>query len=179
MTKRPGGAAAVASRSAVGAARMIDLKLAGVALAMLAAGAGPAAAQEPVAGCTGPASPIRLFVDVQGVRSDRGQIAVTLYADDRKRFLAKKGSLYTGRVASQTSLTRVCIHLPAPGIYALAVYHDEDGNQRFNRNVIGFPAEAYGFSNNPGTLFGLPSFSSVRFTVSATDTETTVKLKYP
>ena len=132
-----------------------------------------------MADCTGPASPIRLFVDVEGVRSDRGQIAVTLYADDRKQFLAKKGSLYTGRVASRTPMTRVCIHLPAPGTYALAVYHDEDGNQRFNRTGIGFPAEAYGFSNNPGTLFGLPSFSSVRFTVSGTDKVTTIKLKYP
>lgn len=157
---------------------MIDVKMAGVALAMLVAGA-PAAAEEPVDGCTGPASPIRLFVDVQGVRSEHGQIAVTLYADDRKRFLAKNGSLYTGRVASRMPVTRVCIHLPASGTYALAVYHDEDGNQRFNRTGIGFPAEAYGFSNNPGTFFGLPSFSSVRFTVSETDKETTVKLKYP
>jgi uncharacterized protein (DUF2141 family) len=158
---------------------MIDMKLAGVALAMLVAGVAPAAAQVPVADCTGPASPIRLFVDVEGLRSDRGQIAVTLYADDRKRFLAMKGSLYTGRVASRAPVTRVCIYLPAAGTYALAVYHDEDGNQRFNRSVIGFPAEAYGFSNNPGTLFGLPSFSSVRITVSASDEETKIKLKYP
>jgi uncharacterized protein (DUF2141 family) len=158
---------------------MIDLKSAGGALALLVAGAAPAAAEEPVADCTGPASPIRLFVDVQGVRSDRGQIAVTLYADDHKRFLAKKGSLYTGRVTSRTGTTRVCIHLPALGTYALAVYHDADGNQRFNRSIIGFPAEAYGFSNNPSTLFGLPSFSSVRITVSATNQETTIKLKYP
>jgi uncharacterized protein (DUF2141 family) len=158
---------------------MINMKLAGVALAMLVAGVAPAAAQEPVGDCTGPASPIRLFVEVQGVRSDHGQIAVTLYADDPRRFLAKKGSLYTGRVASRAPATRVCIYLPAAGTYALAVYHDEDSNQRFNRTTLGFPAEAYGFSNNPGTLFGLPSFSSVRITVSATDEETKIKLKYP
>ena len=130
-------------------------------------------------GCTGTASPTRLYVRVEGVQAAQGLIAVTLYADDSSRFLAHRGSLYVGRVPARTPMTRVCIHLPRPGTYALAVYHDADANRRFNRTGVGMPAEAFGFSNNPPTLFGLPRFSSVRIEVPRTNMQTTIRLVYP
>lgn len=130
-------------------------------------------------GCTGPMSATRLNVTVSNVRSSRGLIAVSLYADDRRRFLAKRGSLYVGRVPAQAGVTRMCIHLPSTGVYGLAVYHDEDGNRSFKRSGIGLPAEGYAFSNNAPTLFGLPSFGQVRLSVPRSGFETGVKLKYP
>ena len=62
-------------------------------LALLASGG--ATAQQP--DCTGHEGPVRLYVDVEGVRKAEGLIAVTLYVDDSRRFLAKRGSLYVGR----------------------------------------------------------------------------------
>src|SRR4051794_26294295 len=93
-----------------------------VVAALCAASA--AAAEEP--DCTGHKGPLRLYVNVEGVRSDKGLVAVTLYADDSSRFLAHHGSLYVGRVPAKAPTTRVCIYVPAPGVYALAVYHDAD-----------------------------------------------------
>ena len=129
--------------------------------------------------CTGPESPVRLFVNVENVQAERGLIAVTLYADDSSRFLARRGALYVGRVPARTPATRVCIHLPSTGTYAIAVYHDADANRSFNRTGIGLPEEGFGFSNNPGTLFGLPSFRSVRLAVARNDMQTTVRIRYP
>ena len=137
----------------------------------------PAAAQQP--DCTGPPSQIRLHVRVENVRDARGLIAVTLYADDSRRFLARRGSLYVGRVAAQAPVTRLCIHLPSTGIYGLAVYHDADGNRSFNRNRLGMPAEGVGFSNNPALLFGIPRFRSVRLNVPRSGLQATVRLRYP
>jgi uncharacterized protein (DUF2141 family) len=135
---------------------------------------------QPVAdSCNGPAGEVRLLVDVQGVRTSQGLVAVTLYADDSKKFLAKRGSLYVGRAPARAGVTRVCLNLPRPGIYAVAVYHDADGNRHFNRSTFGLPAEAYGFSNNPGTFFGIPHFASVRFPAHAPETTIGVRLKYP
>jgi uncharacterized protein (DUF2141 family) len=144
--------------------------------ALALAAAGKAAAQE---SCTGPTSAVRLYVTVDGVRSSQGLIAVTLYADDSRRFLARRGSFYVGRVPARAGTTRVCIHLPGPGTYALAVYHDADGNRSFNRSGIGLPAEGYGFSNNAPAIFGLPSFRRVRIAVPRTDMGTTIRLRYP
>lgn len=147
-----------------------------LALSLLFGFAAPAAAQE---GCTGKPSDTRLFVNVSNVRNGNGLVAVTLYADDRSKFLAKRGSLYVGRVPAHAGTTRVCIHLPRPGTYALAVYHDEDADRKLKRKGIGLPAEGYGFSNNAPTMFSLPAFRAVRFGAPRDNMETNVRLKYP
>ena len=152
---------------------MIGLRstLAGIILS----GAGAAAAQD----CTGTPSPIRLHVNVENVRSSDGLIAVTLSADDRSRFLARRGSLYVGRVPARAGTTRVCIHLPSTGVWALGVYHDADGNRSFTRSGLGLPREGYGFSNNAPAFAGLPSFRRVRLSVPRNDMTTSVRLRYP
>ena len=138
-----------------------------------------ASTQTPPAGCTGPASDTWLTVTATGLRNGSGQLAITLYEDDPRKFLAHHGSLYVGRVQAVAGTTRGCIFIPRPGVYALALYHDENGNQKFDRTSIGFPAEGYGFSNNPPTLVGLPSFRSVRLNIPRTGLATTVQMKYP
>jgi uncharacterized protein (DUF2141 family) len=139
-----------------------------------AAGGGAAAAA-----CTGHPGNVRLYVDVQNVRSNQGLIAVTLYADDSGRFLAHRGALYVGRVPAREGTTRVCIWVPTPGIWAIATYHDENANRKYDRNTFGLPKEGAGFSNNPPTFLGLPSFQRVRFPVHAPETEIRIRLKYP
>ena len=144
------------------------------ALALLGAVAAPA--QEP---CTGPQSPVKLYVDVEGVRSSEGLIAVTLYADDQKKFLAHHGSLYVGRVPAQSGTTSVCIHVPRTGVYALAVYHDVNANRRYDRSDVGLPEEPYGFSNNPKVFLGMPAWNSVRLKVPQSGTHTAITLRHP
>jgi uncharacterized protein (DUF2141 family) len=141
--------------------------------------ASPALAQAAPAGCTGTPSATWINVVVDGVRSSRGLMAVTLYADNSRKFLVKHGSVYVGRSTAQAGTTRTCIFLPQPGTWALALYHNENGNQSFDRSGIGLPAEGYGFSNNPATLVGLPTFRSVRLAVPRTGMTARIHLKYP
>jgi uncharacterized protein (DUF2141 family) len=138
--------------------------------------ASAAAAEEPE--CTGHKGPLKLYVNVHGVRSNQGLIAVTLYADDSSKFLMHHGSLYVGRVPAMAPATRVCIYVPAPGVYALAVYHDANANRKFDRTGIGLPDEGFGFSNDPPVFLGMPSFKRVRISVPRTDLSTSVKLRY-
>jgi uncharacterized protein (DUF2141 family) len=133
----------------------------------------------PPAGCTGTPSSSWLNVVVEGVRNATGQIAVTLYADDSRKFLAHHGSLYVGRVDARSGSTRACIFVPQPGVYALALYHDENANREFDRSGLGLPVEGFGFSNNPATLAGLPSFRSVRLNVPRSNLTTRVQMRYP
>ena len=153
-------------------------------VALLAASAagilgGPAGAKTGApAGCTGTASAVWLSVKVDSVRNGNGQIAITLYPDDSGKFLAKGGALAVGRVKAVSGTTRGCIFLPAAGTYALALYHDENANEKLDRNGI-LPTEGYGFTNNPSTMAGLPSFRSVRLKVPKTGLTTQIKLTYP
>ena len=154
---------------------------AGVALAALFANDAAFSQDRPAAAdsesCGGPPSATRLFVVVTNIASAEGLIAVTLYPDDRSRFLARRGSLYVVRAPARSPSVRVCVHLPAPGNYAIGVYHDANSSRRFDRTGIGLPAEDYGFSNNPAVLLGLPSFRSVRFSVTADEQEIAVRLR--
>jgi uncharacterized protein (DUF2141 family) len=133
----------------------------------------------PPPGCTGPASATWLNVVASGLHSGNGLLAVTLYADIPSKFLAHHGSLYVGRVTAHAGTTQACIFVPQPGVYAIALYHDENANQKFDRTMIGLPAEGYGFSNNPPTLVGLPSFRSVRLNIPRSGLTTRVTMKYP
>jgi uncharacterized protein (DUF2141 family) len=146
---------------------------------ILMAAATPAMAQGAPAGCTGPVSPHWINVVVEGVRNDSGQIAITLYADDSSKFLVKHGSLYVGRTKAVAGTTNTCIYLPKNGVWALALYHDENANEKFDLTSFKMPAEGYGFSNNPPTLLGLPTFNSVRINIARDGMTSHIRMKYP
>ena len=139
--------------------------------------AAPAIAAPP---CLGPQSNVWVTVTVDGVRNANGQVTTTIYADIPDKFLIKNGSLYVVRTPTVAGATRFCVFLPQTGVYAIAVYHDEDNSGTINRSgVLGIPTEGFGFSNNPPTLASLPTFRSVRISIPRTNLATTIHLKYP
>jgi len=137
----------------------------------------PALAAPP---CLGPQSNVWIWLTVDGVRNANGQVTTTIYADNPDRFLIKNGSLYVVRTPTVVNATRFCVFVPQTGVYAIAVYHDEDNSGTINRSgVLGIPTEGFGFSNNPPTLASLPTFRSVRISIPRTNLATTIHLKYP
>ncbi len=162
------------SRAAVWSAALLATVVSGSSTTAMAQ-----AAPAPPPGCTGTPSSTWISVIADGLRNGDGQLAVTLYADDSKRFLAKHGSLYVGRIDVEAGTTRGCIFVPDAGVYAIVLYHDQNANQKFDRNILGLPTEGYGFSNNPSTFAGLPAFRSVRLNISRTGLVTRVHMKYP
>jgi uncharacterized protein (DUF2141 family) len=158
--------------------RAAIIALVAVLSAASTASADPQTAAPPP-GCSGPANGTWLNVVASGLRSGSGQLAVTIYQDIPGKFLVHHGAIWVGRFNANSGTTSGCILVPSPGVYALALYHDENGNQKFDRTGIGLPAEGYGFSNNPGTFAGLPSFRSVRLSVPRSGLTTRVTMKYP
>lgn len=153
----------------------MKVRLATIALAVGGAIAAPAVAAE---GCEGirSATSAKLSIQITGVRTAKGEVAVTLYPDDKRRFLAKGGKL--ARIRTKAQLTTNACFWVAPGSYALAVYHDANGDRDFNRTLVGLPAEGFGFSNNPETKVGLPPLSSARFSVGAGERALSVQMRY-
>lgn len=121
---------------------------------------------------------VKLTVHNVGLRSAAGEVAVTVYPDDPRRFLAHHGKLLRARVPAVLPVTSACFWVQ-PGVYAVAVYHDQNGNHDFDRNAIGMPVEGYGFSNDAPTRFSLPAFDTVRFRVPPTGQTIRVKMRYP
>ncbi len=116
----------------------------------------------------------KLVLEATAMHNAVGQVAFTVYPDDKSRFLSKGGKLVRARVSA--AAPRACFWLK-PGYYAIAQYHDENSDHNFNRTLFA-PKEGFGFSNDAPTSIGLPSFDSARFALSAGGTVVRMKMRY-
>lgn len=60
----------------------------------------------------------------------------------------------------------------APGEYAVVVHHDENCNDKLDKNVLGVPLEGYCFSNNVKARLVPPKFKYVKFTLGTSFSQT-------
>ncbi|WNO54066.1 DUF2141 domain-containing protein [Stakelama saccharophila] len=130
------------------------------------------------AGCTGRSGggAVKLNVVASGLRDAKGEVAFTIYPDDRSRFLASHGKLLRARVPARAPVTRACFWLK-PGHYAAAIYHDANADHDFNRTLFSIK-EGFGFSNDAPTTLGLPSFADARFPVAQNGGTITIRMRY-
>lgn len=123
-------------------------------------------------------SQVRLQIQVSRMRSPDGSINVTIYPDDSAHFLDGKYKIARQIFPVVRPLTMLCLVLPAPGYYAVALFHDENENRHFDTNFLGIPVEGYGFSNNPRLTLGPPPLKEARFSVHAGDNPISIGLTY-
>ncbi len=123
-------------------------------------------------------APASIEVMVENVRSSNGLITAVLYSDDPEGFLKKGKRVDRVRVDAQAGETLLCLEAPTAGRYTVAIYHDENGNKKFDRNFIGIPSEGYGFSNNPGFRFGKPDQEETLFSVESGMTKVRISVLY-
>jgi uncharacterized protein (DUF2141 family) len=147
-----------------------------VLLAGLAMTPAPARAQ---ATCQGEPSDTKLHVIVEGVKEAKGLMTATLYGDDPAKFLKSKGELKVWREPAKAPATDMCLWLPGPGTYAVAIYHDNKSAMRFTKGALGMPNQGYGFSRNPRIFLGPPGLKSASFQAAAGETTEHIKLRYP
>jgi len=130
-----------------------------VAFALLLA----AAAMPPWAHAQDAAKADGIKVEVTGFRNDKGQLGCSLWPgaagfprDDSHILRHVWAKIQGGRGD--------CVFAGVPaGDYAVTLFHDENGNGKFDSNFIGYPLEGYGFSNNVVPRFKAPSFDETKF----------------
>lgn len=151
--------------------------LAGACAAWLALAPLPAAAAQGE-GCLGD-GPTTIKVTVEKVRSSKGLITAVLYDDNPKTFLKSGARIDRIRVDASEGETELCLNAPAAGrSYAVALYHDENGNTEFDTDFLGIPTEGYGFSQNPGFRFGKPDIEETLFSIAAEQVDLRISILY-
>ncbi len=104
-------------------------------------------------------------VTITGIENTDGIVQIGLY--NHKSSFPIHGKETQGvsvTPANTVSLTYTFENLP-DGTYAIAVWHDENNNQKMDKNFFGVPKEKYGFSKNIYGTFGPPDFEDVSFRV--------------
>ncbi|WP_139135269.1 DUF2141 domain-containing protein [Roseivirga sp. 4D4] len=103
-----------------------------------------------------------LEVNISGIKSVKGKLGLCLITDKRE-FLGDCSYYREFEVNQKTLL--LALEGIKPNDYAITIYHDANSNGKLDTNFLGLPKERYGFSNNPRTTFGPPSFEKCLFTL--------------
>ena len=114
-------------------------------------------------------------VTVNNVKAG-GVLNVELY-DDPEHFLFKKGRKRKVRVPAAEGPQIVCMNLDRPGTYAVAVYHDRDGDRKLKKQWNLLPSEPFGLSNNPDNPDSFPKFRDSAFTTNSRGADIVVNLR--
>lgn len=120
-------------------------------------------------------------VTIEGIASTDGLIYASLFrsADgfpgERERAIANQS--VPASDSSNGTLVLKFFEIPA-GTFAISIMHDANANGKLDANFMGIPSEDYGFSQNPNSLFGPPSFDKAAAPLAAGETQQlTIKLK--
>ena len=144
-----------------------------VAVPMLLA-AGPALRSSPDLGKTegrcrpGESGPA-LLVEVTGMKDRTGNLKLEVYPATDQDFLADDNVLVAAdktfrrvEVATpQSGAVVLCVRIPGPGTYAVAVLHDRNMDRRFSWKIDGI-----GFSANPKLGWSKPKARASRVVVN-------------
>ena len=121
-----------------------------------------------------------LTVRVTGARNAKGKIRVALFRDSKGFPNDASQAVHTQAADIDPQRLRaqvVFADLPA-GAYAVSVFHDENMNEKLDKNFMGVPKEGYGASNNPKKKMGPPNFDETKFQLGVADQSVEIKLMY-
>lgn len=150
---------------------LAKLTVSGQAVAQIAALVEPGV---PLGACSQTAQYPYLRITVSGLRSDQGNLRLTLYGDDPEEWLAKGMKTLRFDLPVQAGAMTLCMPLPkANSNYAMGVLHDENGNGK--TDII---SDGYGFSNGPKVVLGAPSYKKVVFAAGAGATDISISINY-
>ncbi|MBK5919838.1 hypothetical protein CCR80_02145 [Rhodothalassium salexigens] len=127
-----------------------------------------------VAECCVPAGKAVITVRVTNVKSDKGNVRVTVYPGEKSKFLERGMGIVKVDVASRADSVDVCVPVPGDGDYTIAVMHDRDADGEADKF-----SEGFGFSNNAIFMFGPPAFEDALFSVRDGKADQSIRLKYP
>ncbi len=104
----------------------------------------------------------KLSIEVLGVPNSDGNINVALY-NTSDGFLKSEQAVMGKSVRAKEGKTSLYIEDVPDGEFAIALYHDENGNNELDTNFFGIPKETVGFSNAKMKTFGPPKFAECAF----------------
>ena len=116
-----------------------------------------------------------LTVRVDGIRNTNGYINISIYDGDSG--FPGENAIDMKEVEVDGSSMEIVFEDLEPGIYAIAVVHDENGNGDIDMNSYGMPTEGFGFSNEAEANMGPPSFDEAAIDVDG-ETDSYIELMY-
>src|SRR5512137_639220 len=151
---------------------------AALALLGLLALALPIRADGPADGTAAPSGGATLVVLVEGLKDDSGTVHAALHASEDGFPTRPEKALRQADAPIQGGRARIVFEGIPPGGYAVAAYHDENGNGKLDTGFLGIPTEGLASSNDAKGFMGPPSFEKARVEVAAGENRIVVHVTY-
>ena len=116
-------------------------------------------------------------IQIPNVKSDKGELLVAIFNKESGFPENASLSFKTAKMKAKKGAQTIVINQLNHGKYAIALFHDENGDGKMNKNMLGIPKEGYGVSNNVKNLMSAPAFKDAVFSHTK-DTELTIQLNY-
>ena len=104
-------------------------------------------------------APVAVDVEVTSTRPARGDVRLAVFATAED--FENDQPIFAAVAPCRKEATKLEVVLPAAGTYAIAVFHDLNGNGKLDRNFFGIPSEPYGFSAVPPSKWEKPAFGDI------------------
>ena len=153
-----------------------------LAVVLLAVFLGATPAGGPVRGQTEGPEPAaretgaRLVLDLHGIRNANGLVRIAIF--DRAGEFPEGEEIRKIAVPATPGSLQVVTDGLAPGRYAIAFFHDADGDDRFRTNFLGLPREGFGFSRDPVVFLSAPDFEDAAISLEGPETTVSATMKY-
>jgi uncharacterized protein (DUF2141 family) len=121
--------------------------------------------------------PYSIEIHVTNIRDAKGTITIDLHGDDPEKFLKSGAKLLRMRVPAEKGEMKICVAVDKPGIYAVALYQDRDGDQKLDKTWIGLPSEPFGVSRDAPMNMAPPRHKDAAFDVKGPQTPISIRLR--
>ena len=119
-----------------------------------------------------------LSVRLVGLRNDHGRSGCEIFASE-KGFPTDPTAALQSVWCPIDGTESICHFGPVlPGTYAIACFHDENGNGKFDTNFLGIPTEGTVVSNQAKGFMGPPKFKDAKFSFLGHPTEVRLRMGY-
>ena len=118
--------------------------------------------------CTAAGHAADLEVELRGIHSADGRALVAVHRQTSSAAFPSDAGVVANAAAPAAADPVVVVFRDLPaGEYAVAAFHDANGDGELNANLVGMPTEGYGFSNDARGFMGPPSFDAAAFSLDA------------
>ncbi|GAB4395639.1 MAG: DUF2141 domain-containing protein [Microscillaceae bacterium] len=114
---------------------------------------------------------------IKACQSDQGKVMLALY-NSAASYMKIEKAFRKEMLTIKNGVARLNIQDLPYGEYAAVCFHDENENQKLDKNMMGIPKEGYGFSNNAKGSFGPPSFEKARFSHQSGQVQADIQMVY-
>ncbi|GAA5056265.1 hypothetical protein GCM10023208_20900 [Erythrobacter westpacificensis] len=117
-----------------------------------------------------------VWIQVSGIEGSSGTMRIQLYPGTSADWLERGRWINRIEVPARAGSMQVCMPVPRPGNYAIAIRHDKNNNGRTD-----ITSDGGGMSNNPSiNVFNLgkPSIDKTRFSIGREVLPMAIRMRY-